>query len=226
MSRRLAVTRDQCAWQSGDVRRTLEVVSQWASRSEYTLCSAGGLAMSDWVWGPWRSRTEEQPTRRKRGQGFSFYNKLVHGLFAGDFLIHFVRLLVGVIVHSAGESTFQVLKHVVSRCCEYWIKQTSHAFFLFCVTHSQWSLVFSCLLFCVWLENLRCQCDWLSCGVRWKTESAVLSEVGQVEFDLFFKKCMILQHIMGINDAKIAAGHIMWYVPFMECWYSFGCCSV
>lgn len=42
-----------------------------------------------------------------------------------------------------------------------------------------------------------------------KTESSVLSEVGHVEFDLFFKECMILQHITGINNAKIAAGHVV-----------------
>lgn len=37
----------------------------------------------------------------------------------------------------------------------------------------------------------------------------MLSEVGHVEFDLFFKECMILQHVRGINNAKIAAGHVL-----------------
>lgn len=35
------------------------------------------------------------------------------------------------------------------------------------------------------------------------------SEVGHVEFDLFFKECEILQLIPGINNAKIAAGHVV-----------------
>lgn len=34
-------------------------------------------------------------------------------------------------------------------------------------------------------------------------------KVGRVEFDLLFKECTILQLIPGINNAKIAAGHVL-----------------
>lgn len=37
----------------------------------------------------------------------------------------------------------------------------------------------------------------------------MLSEVVHVEFDLLFKECMILQLIPGINNAEIAAGHVL-----------------
>lgn len=46
-------------------------------------------------------------------------------------------------------------------------------------------------------------------AARWKTRGAVLSQVGHVEFDPLPKEWMVLQLIPAINNAKIAAGHVL-----------------